>query len=48
MYCKKCGRDLPDKTEICPVCGTPTRHGLKKKLNSPTKILIREIGRAHV
>ena len=41
MYCKKCGRDLPDKTEICPVCGTPTRRGLKKKLNSPTKILIR-------
>ena len=36
MYCRKCGRDLPDTTEICPVCGTPTRKAIRKKRASLT------------
>lgn len=24
MYCRRCGREIPDDTINCPVCGTPT------------------------
>lgn len=41
MYCRKCGRDIPDNLDTCPVCGVPTRQGLKKLRNTPTKIMIR-------
>ena len=25
MYCRKCGRQIPDEAEHCPLCGTPTQ-----------------------
>ena len=31
MYCRKCQYDLPDTTEVCPVCGTPTRRHARKQ-----------------
>lgn len=37
MYCRKCGRDLPDHLDACPVCGTLTRRAVRKKRGSPTK-----------
>lgn len=37
MYCRKCGRDLPDDVDVCPVCGTLTRKAVRKKRGSPIK-----------
>jgi predicted amidophosphoribosyltransferase len=25
MYCKNCGRELPDDANYCPSCGAPQR-----------------------
>lgn len=29
MYCRSCGKELPDDTNFCTYCGVPQRDGLK-------------------
>lgn len=40
MFCRRCQYDLPDGTEVCPVCGTMTRRKARRR-NAPLKFLIR-------
>ena len=40
MYCRKCQYDLPDTTEVCPVCGTPTRRHARKQNLSLKRLVI--------
>ena len=40
MYCRRCQYDLPDGTEVCPVCSTPTPRGARKR-NATLKWFIR-------
>ena len=40
MYCQKCGYDLPDNTDVCPVCGTLTRRAVLVR-HKPMKLCIR-------
>lgn len=36
MYCPNCGKQLPDKTAVCPYCGKPT--GEKETAPAPVKV----------
>ena len=39
MYCRKCGRELPDDAEFCSVCGTVVSRLEKRKEENPYQIL---------
>lgn len=39
MYCRKCGKNIPDDSEYCPYCGIPTIPG-DAKTNIPRLMLI--------
>ena len=34
MFCKKCGKELPDGTKFCPSCGTNQEAGGSNTINS--------------
>lgn len=41
MFCKKCGKAIPDESKICPECGEPVKNNLDYlKVNFKMKSLI--------
>lgn len=43
MYCRKCGKAIPDDSVYCPYCGLPTDPGMRKKENGVRKLIFKAV-----